>query len=268
MDQRKTLIIIATVTIFLAAAIGVGIWLLDPPDNVAEADTDDADDAGFDPLEYIRSNGDEAEEDLVEPDDDGLIDVVYGEADDPDGAATGDDAAADEVSTPGDDEADGSDPTAVAEVPARTGEADGETVENGGDAATPETTQETTTTAEARRDRTTAADDSGRAATRDMDEAEPDAEPRQVRVTEYWIQVIASKSLDRVRELQDDLEGRGLPGRITSTEVSGEMFYRLRIGPYMDRGEAEKFLGWVQDIDGFEPAQIWEEYPLRTVASR
>ncbi len=252
MDQRKTLIIIASVTIFLAAAVGVGIWLLDPPDGLAETETAvPTDDAGFDPLEYIRSNGDEGDEGLVEPDDNGLIDVVYGEADaeaDAGEAADGE-ADADEAA-PADGEAD---PTAVAEVPARTiGTADARTDEEEGARAA--------AAAETRRD---SAADTGRIDSREATEVEP----RQVRVTEYWIQVIASQSLDRVRELQDDLETRGLPGRITSAEVSGEMFYRLRVGPYMDRGEAEKFLGWIRGIDGFQPAQIWEEYPVRTVVA-
>ncbi len=106
--------------------------------------------------------------------------------------------------------------------------------------------------------------------------AEPPAEPkpapprepetRQVRVTEYWIQVIASPSRDRVEQARTTLEERGLRGRITTRTVNDTVFYRLRVGGYSDKAEAEKFLGWIREINGFGQSYISEEYPVRTVS--
>ncbi len=90
-------------------------------------------------------------------------------------------------------------------------------------------------------------------------------EPRQTRVTEYWIQLIASPSRDRVEQAQITLADVSLGGRITTREVGGTVFYRLRVGPYPSADEAEKFLEWITDIEGFEGAYVSEEYPLRTV---
>jgi cell division septation protein DedD len=90
---------------------------------------------------------------------------------------------------------------------------------------------------------------------------------QQVRVTEYWIQLIASPSRDRVHQAETRLADHNLGGRVTTRDVNGELFYRLRIGPYTSRSEAEGFLETIRRVDGFEGAFISEEYPLRTVSS-
>ena len=36
------------------------------------------------------------------------------------------------------------------------------------------------------------------------------------------------------------------------------MFFRVRIGPYASRVEAEKFLAWVQRVDGLDGSYISE----------
>ena len=93
----------------------------------------------------------------------------------------------------------------------------------------------------------------------------PEPEVREVEVTEYWIQVIATTSRDRVEMARRRLSEHELSGRITTTVVDGRTFYRLRVGPYTNKGEASKFLDWVNDIDGFEESYISEEYNTRTV---
>jgi cell division septation protein DedD len=85
-------------------------------------------------------------------------------------------------------------------------------------------------------------------------------------VTEYWIQVIATTSPDRVEMARERLREHQLSGRITTRVVDGRTFYRLRVGPYTDKREATKFLDWVNDIDGFEDSYISEEYSMRTVS--
>ena len=94
---------------------------------------------------------------------------------------------------------------------------------------------------------------------------EPRPEPRRVRVTEYWIQLIASPNRDRVEQAHGMLADYSLGGRVTTRDVDGELYYRLRVGPYDNHDEAEKFLTWIRDIDAFQGAYISEEYPLRTV---
>jgi hypothetical protein len=78
--------------------------------------------------------------------------------------------------------------------------------------------------------------------------------------------VIASPSRDRVDQARVTLSEYSLGGRITTREVDGTMYYRLRVGPYGTSEEADKFLEWIRDIPGFTEAYISEEYPLRTVS--
>lgn len=85
-----------------------------------------------------------------------------------------------------------------------------------------------------------------------------------VRVTEYWIQLIASPSRDRVEQANVRLSDVNLSGRVTTRQVDDTLYYRLRVGPYSSQDEAEKFLEWIGELDGFESAYISEEYPLRS----
>ncbi|MDR1626708.1 MAG: SPOR domain-containing protein [Spirochaetia bacterium] len=91
------------------------------------------------------------------------------------------------------------------------------------------------------------------------------ARTRSVRVTEFSIQVGAFSSRDRAEELNEVLKEKGLAGQVFYAE--GPRLYRLRIGPYTNRGEAEKFLGWVRGINGFESSMIFERNATRTIAN-
>ena len=92
-------------------------------------------------------------------------------------------------------------------------------------------------------------------------------EPRTKTVTvkEYSIQVGAFSSRDRVEELNEVLKEKGLAGHIFYADGPG--LYRLRIGPYTNQAEAEKFLGWVRSIDGFQDSMIFERNATRTVVN-
>ncbi len=89
---------------------------------------------------------------------------------------------------------------------------------------------------------------------------------QRVRVTEYWIQVISSPSRDRVEQARVRLQEQNLGSRITSIDHNNTTFFRLRVGPYTNKAEAEKFLEWVRAVEGFEESYISEEYPMRTVS--
>ena len=91
------------------------------------------------------------------------------------------------------------------------------------------------------------------------------APARTVTVREYSIQVGSFSSRDRAEDAGRVLKEKGLAGQILSRNVNGTQFYRLRIGPYSNKAEAEKFLVWVRGIQGFENSLIFEGYGTRTV---
>lgn len=250
MEQNKVLMVIVSVAIFFAAIIGVGVALLYPRGgDLAEAGSGQVV-REFDPIEYVRNPEDTelpADTESDEP-----VVIVYGDRDaesapadtgtdapgntpttDQDAAGAGEPAAAPAGETPADD--------VIGERPART-------ARPAAPAPAPATAPPTTSAPAAAR-------------------PQPAPQPRQIRVTEYWIQLIASPNRDRVEQARVTLADYSLGGRVTTRDVDGELFYRLRVGPYASQAEAEQFLEWIRDIDGFEAAYISEEYPLRSATS-
>ena len=56
--------------------------------------------------------------------------------------------------------------------------------------------------------------------------------------------------------------------RILTHDVSGTTYYRVRLGPFAVRAEAEKFLGWVVEIDDFSDAMIFVDYTTAVATAR
>jgi len=248
MEQNKVLMIIVSVAIFFAAIVGVGVALLYPREDTAVASADFDDSGEFDPIEYVRRP--EQAPLTVAPERDEPVVIVYGEADDAaaDDAETSPEPAVDTTGAIGQERT-------ITVTPAR---------RTGTRTPAPEESAPIADVAEA--------GDASRSAPAVEETAEPRVaapetrpEPRRIRVTEYWIQLIASPNRDRVEQVRGQLADYNVGGRVTTRDVNGELYYRLRVGPYENHAEAEKFLGWIKEIEGFEEAYISEEYPLRTV---
>jgi cell division protein FtsN len=77
-----------------------------------------------------------------------------------------------------------------------------------------------------------------------------------VRVTEYWIQAGSFSSAARADEVSRRLGEQGLAPRTTTRDLNGKTHFRVRVGPYTSRAEAEKFLGWIRELKGFETSYI------------
>jgi DedD protein len=84
----------------------------------------------------------------------------------------------------------------------------------------------------------------------------PKAAPKAVRVTEYWIQAGSFSSAARAEEVARRLEERGLAARTSTRDLNGKTHFRVRVGPYASKAEAEKFLGWIRELKGFEASYI------------
>lgn len=89
--------------------------------------------------------------------------------------------------------------------------------------------------------------------------------PREVKVTEYWIQAGSYTSPSRAEEVAAVLEEQGLASKITTRALSGKTYYRVRIGPYQSKAEADKFLEWVKAVKGFGSSYISMVYTQRRV---
>lgn len=264
MEQHKVLLIIVSVTIALAAVVGVGLWLFYPrdaaPEDVAVAGTPE--DGGFqwEPLDYLQGRGDVPGLDQAdggvsggEPDE---FEVTYGvaaDAQEPRAAeprtlistqpVTGGAAEPPRVSEPAPEPAVSvQQPAAVApreSAPRATGEvAAGPTAAPSAAPATPSATAPASAAAEELSDRA------------------------------YWVQAISSPNRDTVEQAQRTLREHQLGSRILTKVINDRTYYRLRIGPFSVRAEAEKFLGWVQAIDDFADAMIFVDYTTPVLAAR
>jgi cell division protein FtsN len=80
--------------------------------------------------------------------------------------------------------------------------------------------------------------------------------PDAGRGPQYWIQTGSYRSQTRAEELATMLEGKGLAGRVFSYSSGPSTFFRVRVGPYANKGEAEKFLSTVRRIQGLEASYI------------
>jgi cell division protein FtsN len=95
--------------------------------------------------------------------------------------------------------------------------------------------------------------------------AEPKPDPAPRRLTEYWIQAGSYTSMVRADEVKQDLSKKGIASVITTKTVDDADYYRVRIGPYGSEEEAEKFLGWIQGVSGFESSYVSMVYVTRRI---
>lgn len=79
-------------------------------------------------------------------------------------------------------------------------------------------------------------------------------------VTEYWIQIGSFSSLSKANGVKENLKKNGAASMISTKEVNGDNFYRVRIGPYSNNNEAKKFLSWIKELEGFNDSYISEVY--------
>jgi DedD protein len=93
------------------------------------------------------------------------------------------------------------------------------------------------------------------------------AAPRPVRVIEYWIQTGSYQSHTRAEMVVASLAEQGLASKVSTRSLEGETYFRVRIGPYDDRREAEKFLAWVRALSGFESSYISQVTSQRSASN-
>lgn len=90
-------------------------------------------------------------------------------------------------------------------------------------------------------------------------QAEP-APVKKVTKTEYWIQAGSFSSLSKATDVKSHLTEIGTASTISTTNVNGTDYYRVRLGPYGEKLEADKFLEWLKAVKGFESSYVSEVY--------
>ena len=88
---------------------------------------------------------------------------------------------------------------------------------------------------------------------------------KKVWVTEYWIQAGSFSHRSSAEEAKASLHDKEFDSVISTKDVNGTQYFRVRIGPYKYKAEAEKFLGYIKNISSFEGSQIYEKYVEKTL---
>ena len=214
LENKNTLLVIASACLFLVIIVGVGLWIFWPkPSGLKGTETAAAQplfDKGFDSYEFYK--GRDEIPGLMEKPETEEITLMIGETEPEVEVVIEQENTTPEVSTE-------ETPTAAAKPVAK--------VEN---------TVKTTPSA-----------------------------PRRVMVKEYEIQVGSYENQYRAEAVNKSLKEYGLSGMIRTRDVGDNTFFRVRIGPYSNQREAEKFLGWIQEIDGLEESYISQISRMRNV---
>jgi cell division septation protein DedD len=221
MEQRKLLVIIISVSVFLAVILGVGLfWFYPKPKPVQDSPAASGPKTNFDPIEWVRTREDyppigPADPKATEKKEDVII--VYGEKK--------------------------KEERIVRNVEPK-------------QAPTPPPAQPRTQPTPLAKKEVPASAPAQKAAS-----AKPAS--KAVKTREFVIQVGSFSSRDKAEQAAKTLKEKGLAGAINSRTVNESQFYRLRLGPYANRNEAEKFLEWVKSVQGFQDSMIFETGPAR-----
>ncbi len=221
MEQQKILWIIFAIALGILVIVGAGfLWFL--PKNGGQTEQpltqgSSATGSEFDPVEWVRSNNDFPGIEEKKPEETKPdLSIVYGEK----GA-----------------EVKGTEPNIVVKPEEKTAE--------------PEKTTKVITPAIVKNTPVERPK-----STQEKKPAEKSVPKTPVTVEEYWIQAGSFGNRSRAIEAQTALANNGLQARVTSKDVNGQTYYRLRIGPYTKKEEAEKFLTWVKKLKDFEQSYI------------
>ena len=86
---------------------------------------------------------------------------------------------------------------------------------------------------------------------------------KPVNVTEYWIQTGSFSSKINAEKARDTLAARYLSAEIFTKDQAGKTSFRVRVGPYKSKTEAEYWLGTITEMKDFAGSFVSEVKPKR-----
>ena len=90
-------------------------------------------------------------------------------------------------------------------------------------------------------------------------------ETMKVSVTVYWIQVGSYNDLTKAEEVRDYLLTKDISSEIQTKEVNGKTYYRVRIGAFQSKGEADRFLDPIKQLKNFEESYVVQTTMIKEV---
>jgi DedD protein len=90
-------------------------------------------------------------------------------------------------------------------------------------------------------------------------------ELKKISVTVYWIQVGSYSALVKAEEVRDYLLTKDISSEIQTKAVDGKTYYRVRIGTFQSKGEADRFLDPIKELKNFEESYVVQTTMVREV---
>ncbi|MBI9100334.1 MAG: SPOR domain-containing protein [Spirochaetaceae bacterium] len=87
----------------------------------------------------------------------------------------------------------------------------------------------------------------------------------KVSVTVYWIQVGSYNDMTKAEEVRDYLQTQNISSEIQTKSVSGKTYFRVRIGAFQTKGEADRFLDPIKTMKNFEESYVVQTTMVKEV---
>jgi DedD protein len=84
--------------------------------------------------------------------------------------------------------------------------------------------------------------------------AVPEQKPRD----NFWVQTGSFSTVARAEGVKDTLASKGITSLIENRDVEGKTFFRVRVGPYTSKNEADYWLALIKSIHGFEESLVFK----------
>ena len=80
---------------------------------------------------------------------------------------------------------------------------------------------------------------------------------------DFWVQTGAFSTATSAEGVKDTLAAKGIKSIIDNRDVNGTTLFRVRVGPYTSKNEADYWLSLIKSIDGFENSQVRQTQTLQ-----
>jgi DedD protein len=87
----------------------------------------------------------------------------------------------------------------------------------------------------------------------------PKAAPAPTKARDnYWVQTGSFSTIARAEAVKDTLSAKGISSLVENREVQGKTYFRVRVGPYVSKNEADYWLALIKSIHGFEESLVFK----------
>ena len=80
---------------------------------------------------------------------------------------------------------------------------------------------------------------------------------------DFWVQTGSFSTITRAEGVKDTLAAKGITSIIENRVLDSTTYYRVRVGPYTSKNEADYWLGLIRSINGFENSLVLASQSVR-----